>query len=236
MPDSTLPKMIWPRMPAAERPGQVGHLERARSQDHGRRQQEREPRGVLSGQPPPHSRDHGDAVPADAGQQREDLRGADGDGPRHAHAGQPHVRLHGQGLTGVCWRLVVGPPCAGAQELSGGRAGGGRPPLARSAGPARPVAPQPGGRRGAGRGRRCDRGVGRQRGAGPVPLPGEQDEPVERQKRGRDGRLGEDHPERVLEAPRPQVPTGIVARMIIQASRWSAVTTRRSRTEVQTRR
>ena len=29
------------------------------------------------------------------------LGGADGDGPGHAHAGQPHIRLHGQGLTGV---------------------------------------------------------------------------------------------------------------------------------------
>ena len=33
--------------------------------------------------------------------------------------------------------------------------------------------------------------------------------------------------------PTPTSPTGIVARMIIQASRWSAVTIRRSRTEVQ---
>jgi len=52
--------------PGAERPGQVRDLQDAGGQDYRCRQQEREPRRVLPGQPAEHAGDHHGAVPADA--------------------------------------------------------------------------------------------------------------------------------------------------------------------------
>src|SRR5580704_11090369 len=75
----------------AERPGQVGDLEGPGGEDDGGGEQEREPGGVLVGQAARQAPDHGDPGTADAGEQGEDLHGADEHGLGVAEACQPLV-------------------------------------------------------------------------------------------------------------------------------------------------
>ncbi len=104
MPDSRLPASTCPRIPFPERPHQVRHLQRARGEDDWRREQEREPGGVGPLQAAEHAGDHGDAVPADAGQQGQDLCRSDQHGAPVAHRGDLAV---GSDRLFLCQHLVL---------------------------------------------------------------------------------------------------------------------------------
>ncbi len=88
-----LPAMTWPRMPCAERAGQVAELEQPGGQDDRRGQQERETQRVLVAEPAHQAAGHGDPLAADPRQQGQDLRGADPQGGLQADARQPLVGL-----------------------------------------------------------------------------------------------------------------------------------------------
>ena len=138
--------MIGPWMPVLSGPVRSFAFERARRQDHRRRQQEREPHRVLTAQPAPHPGHGDDAVPADAGQQREDLRGPDDDRPLVAHgrtaAGPrpppgPALRRAHARWPGACpprarrhapvWPLLAACP-RGSSRSAARQARDGRPP------------------------------------------------------------------------------------------------------------
>ena len=103
----------------AQRPGQLGQFQHAGGQDDRGGQQEGEPGRVLPGQAPAHARDHGDAIPADPGEQREDLRRADGDRLQVAHPDQSLVRRDALGQLFLAQRLVAGDlPVPGPGDLA----------------------------------------------------------------------------------------------------------------------
>ena len=206
-------------MPLPQRPGQLGQFQHAGGQDDRGGEQEREPGRVLPGQAAAHARDHGHAVPADPGQQREDLRRADGDGLQVAHPDQPLVGRERLGQFLLAHRLVAGDlpvPGPGPGPAPGAAPGGGRgpdpaagPALVQGYGPGRPYPGPPAGQvpggRPAGRPRHQlpvplgGHGlVGLDRGARPELLPAVQDDPVDDQEHaGHDG-LAEDLPERLV--------------------------------------
>src|SRR5579871_691397 len=85
----------------AERPGEVGDLEHAGREDHWSGQQERVAHRVLAGYAAQHSGHRDDAVPADARQQRADLRRAEQHGLAEAHGRQPPVSGDRPGDLGI---------------------------------------------------------------------------------------------------------------------------------------
>ena len=84
----------------AKRPEQVRQFQHARRENHRCSQQEREPGGVLMGQSAQQSCDHRHTGPADPGEQREDLRRADGR-ERAATMGDPDRGDGGGGGSGL---------------------------------------------------------------------------------------------------------------------------------------
>ena len=206
------PTSIWPWIPLPRWPVRSAELEHARGQDDRRGEQEREPRRVLPGQAAEHAGHHRDPVPADAGQQREDLRRPDDQRPASSRP-----------WTAGCRPGPRGRPPAAARPAGPRRAS--RSPVARAGhrAPDAEAGAAVAGRRGVGRRRRRRRAPGhraagrlglggdlrvrRQRLPGPEPLPGVQDQAVDEQEDRRPDRLAEQHPELVLERPgRPARP------------------------------
>src|SRR5208337_933282 len=93
MKDSALPKITCPRIPAPSGPVRSGIFSTPAARMTGA-DSRNENRAASCRQPAEHAADHDDAVPADAGQQRQDLHRAEADGVQEADADQSPVSLH----------------------------------------------------------------------------------------------------------------------------------------------